>query len=125
MRDDPRPRERAYRSFTVLDWIGVAMATFFGLSPILIRLVGVPAFASMFEEFEAALPIITRISFTWWFPLIMSGIAIAAVTAAIFGKRLAVSRLVGALAFILALGVIAFYFFALYAPLMIPVEMVE
>lgn len=125
MTSEREPGLRSYKSFTVLDWIGVAMATFFGLVPILIRLVGVPAFASMFEEFEAALPIITRVSFTWWFPLIMSGIVIAAVTAAVFGKRLAVSRLVGALAFILALGIIAFYFIALYSPLMIPVELVR
>jgi hypothetical protein len=104
--------------FTALDWIGAATIVLLALAVMAVPFVVAPPIVSMYEEFEAALPTITRLVITGWFAPLLAQLPLALLVVALIRRhKLSAARPLVALAFVLALACGALCWYGLYAPI--------
>jgi hypothetical protein len=113
-----RKAARAASALTVLDWIGVAVTVLAVVAVMLVPHVVAPPFVAMYEEFEAALPSITILVVSGWFPLLLGQLPLAALLWAVLRRHSLLAARMGVLAgFLLSLGCSALVWYGLYAPI--------
>lgn len=108
-------------SFTVLDWLGVALVALMGQGLILFRILVVPIFTAMYADLVGPLPTATALVSTRWFVPLLAVLpqGILAVGFALWAKlSLGQRRALVVSAFLLALAAIAFGLVSLYLPIL-------
>ena len=103
---------------TALDWIAVCLAAGGTLFCFQFPFFTAPQFALMFRDFGGALPLITRLALTLWFPLAWGTVPLFILGGALSGQRTLGSRrvmIVAAFLFNLLAGGVCLY--AMYAPI--------
>lgn len=110
--------EATAHSLTVLDWIGVAVAASSGVGLATFPVVG-QRFATMFDDLgpRAALPLLTRLVLTTWFPLGLALFVVVAIAIGLRGARALAARrawIVGA--FLVGAAGFATCFVGVYMP---------
>ena len=104
--------------FTVLDWIGAVLALGGTLFCWQLPFLTAPAYARMFEDFGGALPLLTRLVLSTWFPLALGLLPLVPLAAGAAGRmRLGVRRALVVGAFVLSLAVSGACLVALELPL--------
>jgi hypothetical protein len=103
---------------TALDWIGAVVASFGALFCFQFPFFSAPAFGKMFQDFGGALPAITQLGLTVWFPLLLGIVPASLLGLALAGPfSLAARRglIVGAFLLSIVVGGVCLY--AMYAPI--------
>lgn len=104
--------------FTVLDWIGAAVASLTALGLFALPLVG-RAFAAMYRDLGGgSIPALTRLALSGWLPLVLGAVVAGGIGVGVFVvPSLGVRRAVIVGAFLFGLAAIAFCLVALYLPI--------
>jgi hypothetical protein len=107
-----------HSSFSALDWTGALLAGFGVLGLLGFPLVG-RTYAGMFEDFgaHAALPRLTRLATSVWFPCVLSLPAIASLMLGFRRRPIAQRRLCVVGATVLGWGALALCVVGLYLPI--------
>ena len=105
------------RSFTILDWIGVALALAATAALFAFSFAG-PAYLVMFEELDATLPFLTRWVTRPWVPPVLSLVPLACAGLGVTGAwSLARRRLLVVLAFVAACALLGLCIVGVYLPM--------
>ena len=124
--DDPRPSSaategdpsRAVKRFTALDWIGVVVTALAAIGIMIGPQIVGPPMVSMYQDFEAALPTITLLVISGWFPLLLGQLPLAVLLLAMLRRHsLFTARMLVVVGFVLPLLFGALCFYGFYAPI--------
>ena len=113
---DVDPKDPRRRALTALDWIGFCVAALPALFLIGWSLFFVRGYVAMFEDFDMALPVLTRLVLSPRFALVLAGAIGAALLGTLAVPGLGWKRALIVATFLLGLGAVALCIAGVYLP---------